>query len=538
MFDVLIRGGRIIDGTGNPWFLGDIGILKDRIVAVGSIPEADAAVQINAHGKVVCPGFVDCHSHSDQTILANRQAASSLYQGVTTEFVGNCGLGFAPISERNRQAMTKAVGNTCPGVPLDWGEFAEFCDRIAEGTAINMGLLVAHGVVRRAVMGMADRCPTETEMVAMERLVDEALDAGALGISFGLEFMPGRAAHGEELRRLCAIAGRKDKITSWHVRNRDLQFLEAVDEAISVTREAGATLQLSHLSAKPGSGYRSWNRVMEAVRLARAEGHDVQCDMIPYKVGPGLMSAILPAWASQGSTQEIQARLRDRIVRKQLVAESNRYWFLFHDREWDKLTLTVSSSHPEWVGMTLRQIGESANKDPFECVFDILADEGEGMDQVWINGELFSEGDVAEWIADPLFSIASDGFTTTEGGPLSTLTNHPNCYGWTPTVVQKYVRELCLLSLESAIRKTTSMPAQRFGLMDRGILRPGMYADVIVFDEERFTTASTYGHPHIYAQGMEYVLVNGRLALQHGTLTGDLAGRVLPDESRGSQHKW
>jgi N-acyl-D-aspartate/D-glutamate deacylase len=316
-------------------------------------------------------------------------------------------------------------------------------------------------------------------------------------------------------------------MTAWHVRNRDRRFVEAVEEALAVTRAAGAGLQLSHLSAKPGSSPRAWNRCMEAVRLARSEGHDVQCDMIPYTIGPGGLSTILPDWATEGTIEEVQTRLRDREVRKKLVAESDRYWFLFYYREWDKLTLTRSRAHPEWIGMTLREIGEAAGKDPFDCVYDILADEGEGMFAAGVNGVLFSEGDVAEWISDPLFSIAADGMTLKDSGPLTQAGHHPNCYGWTPRVIQKYVRELRTMGLEEAIRKMTSLPTERFGLIDRGILRTDMMADVLVFDEQAFKTRATFLNPHVYAEGMDHVLVNGRLALEKGTPTGTLAGRVL-----------
>ena len=316
-------------------------------------------------------------------------------------------------------------------------------------------------------------------------------------------------------------------MTSWHVRNRDRKFVEAVDEAIWATREAGAGLQLAHLSAKPGSSPRAWNRVMESVRRARAEGHDVQADMIAYVVGPGLLSTILPNWVSQGSTEEIQARLRDPEARKKMVEQSDRYWFLFYYREWDKLTLTGGKSHPEWLGKTFREIGQETGKDPFDIVYDILADEGEGMDETWINGVLFSEGDIVEWLNDPLFSIASDSVTVLDAGPLANKAFHPTNYGWTPTVFQKYVRELRAMSLETAVKKMTSQPAQRFGMYDRGILRAGMVADIIVFDMTRFRTRATYLRPRVYAEGMEYVLVNGRLALDGGSPTGILAGRVL-----------
>jgi N-acyl-D-amino-acid deacylase len=240
-----------------------------------------------------------------------------------------------------------------------------------------------------------------------------------------------------------------------------------------------------------------------------------------------LLITILPNWATAGAVPEIQARLRDPKTREQLRAQSDRYWFLFYYREWDKLTLTGNRSHPDWSGKTFREIGEIAGKDPFDCVYDILADEGEGMGEVKINGVLFSEGDIIEWLSDPLFSIASDGMAAKVEGPSTRFTFHPLNYGWVPTVTQKWVREVRIFSLEKAIQKMTSMPAARFELHDRGLLRAGMAADVIVFDPTKFKTRSTYLKPNIYAEGMDYVLVNGKFALENGKPTGALAGRVL-----------
>jgi N-acyl-D-amino-acid deacylase len=527
MFDVLICGGRIVDGAGNPWRPGDVAIQGDRIAALGNLAGAEARTRIDAAGRIVCPGFVDCHSHTDRAILCNRQATSSIYQGVTTEIVGNCGMTYAPVTELNRAAIQSFLSLYSPGVTLDWSSFSEFMDRVQEGIAINLAMLVGHNLMRRGVTGKEERLPTETEMRLMERMVADALDAGAIGLSFALEPIPGRFADQEELRRLCAVAASRNKITTWHIRNRDRQFLEAVQEALDVTRAAGAALQISHLSAKPGSAPRAWNRCMEAVRLARAQGHDVQCDMIPYTTGPGLLSIILPNWASQGSLEDVQARLRDPQTREQLKRESDRYWLLYYHREWDKLTLTGSRRHAEWVGMTLWEIGQQAGRDPFDIVYDILADEGLAMDEVGMNGALFSEGDIAEWLADPLFSIASDGKTSVVEGDSARHKNHPANYGWTPTVIQKYVQELRVFSLETAIHKMTGTPAARFGLYDRGLLRAGMKADVIVFDEKRFVTRSTYRKPYVYAEGMDYVFVNGAAALEKGVPTRALAGRIL-----------
>jgi N-acyl-D-amino-acid deacylase len=527
MFDILITGGQIVDGTGSAWFPGDLAIEGDRIVALGRLAHAEAKLRIDAAGKVVCPGFVDIHSHSDRTILGNRQALSSLYQGVTTEIVGNCGMTVAPICDRSRTVLAGYIEGFCPGVCTDWESFGQFAARVAEGIAINMGLQVGHNALRRGAVGTEDRPASEDELRHMESMAAEALDNGAIGLSFGLEFMPGRASNSEELRRLCAVAAKRNKMTSWHVRNRDRKFVEAVQEAIDVTRAAGAGLQLSHLSAKPGSSPRAWNRCMEAVRLARSQGQDIQCDMIAYVQGPGLLSTILPNWATQGTPAEVQARLRDPEARKKMIEQSDRYWFLFYYREWDKLTLTGNRKHPEWVGKTFREIGELTGKDPFDVVYDILADEGELRDEVWINGVLFSEGDIIEWLSDPLFSIASDGMSVTESGAAAKFAFHPTNYGWTPTVIQKYVRELRAFSLETAVMKMTSMPAARFGLYDRGVLRAGAKADVIVFDPAALKTRATYLKPNVYAEGMEYVIVNGQTALAAGKPTGVLAGRVL-----------
>jgi N-acyl-D-amino-acid deacylase len=237
------------------------------------------------------------------------------------------------------------------------------------------------------------------------------------------------------------------------------------------------------------------------------------------------MRTILPNWATEGSEEEVVARLRDPSVRKKLIADSERYWFLFSQREWDKLTLARSKAHPEWLGLTFREIGEQAGKDPFDCVYDLLADEGGDM-HVGVTGVLFSEGDVAEWLSDPLVSIASDGKTSKDTGSTASAGHHPTSYGWAPRVMQKYVREERTLRLEEAIRKMTSMPAARY-FTDRGLIRPHMMADLIVFDEREFKTRATYLKPQVYAEGMQYVIVNGRIALERGVPTGELAGRVL-----------
>jgi N-acyl-D-amino-acid deacylase len=528
MFDVLIRGGKLIDGSGNPWMRSDVAINGDRIVAVGALSQAGATRVIEAQGCVVAPGFIDSHSHSDWTLLANPGADSSLHQGVTTEITGNCGLGYAPVTDLSRVAVEKMAELYMPGVALEWQTFGQYLDRIEEARpGINLAVFAAHGPVRRSVVGMANRPSTPGEQRIIERALSEALDAGAIGVSFGLEYMPGRTASREELLAMCRIAGEQDRMTAWHMRNRDRHFEESTGEIISLISEAGVGAQLSHLSAKPGSSTRAWNRVMEQVELARAQGCDVTADMIPFTIGPGLLANILPDWIYDGGLEKTITRLRDPEIRARLKGDCDRYWLMIAAGEWEKVTLTASTKFSALSRLTFAEIAEKRGGDPFDAIFDILAEEGEAMDQVWINGQLFSEGQIREWISHPLVMLASDGWTTKEQGPIAAVANHPNCYGWTAEILGRCVRESQFFSLAEAIRKMTSLPAARFGLVDRGLIRPGMVADIVVFDAERVTNRATYLQPHRYASGFHTVLVNGEIVLEDGKLTGARAGKLL-----------
>jgi N-acyl-D-amino-acid deacylase len=266
---------------------------------------------------------------------------------------------------------------------------------------------------------------------------------------------------------------------------------------------------------------------MGQVELARALGQDVQADMIPFTVGPGLLANVLPDWVYEGGTEKTVARLRDRETRALLKEDCDRYWLMLAAGEWDKVTLTASSKFAELAGLTFAEIAERRGGDPFDAIFDILAEEGEGMDQVWMNGQLFSEGQIREWIGHPLVMLASDGWTSREEGPVATVANHPNCYGWTAEILGHWVRDARLFTLEEAIRKMTSLPAARFGLYDRGVVRPGMMADLVIFDADQVTNRATYTQPHRYPGGFQTVLVGGEIALLDGKLTGVRNGRLL-----------
>ena len=528
MYDALIRGGKLIDGSGNPWMRANVAIDGDRIAAVGALSHAEATRVIDAANLVVAPGFIDAHSHSDWTLLAVPGADSSLHQGVTTEIVGNCGLGYAPVSDRNRVAVEKMAELYMPGIAPAWRTFGEYIDRIVDARpGINVGVYVGHGPLRRSVVGMSNRPSTSDERHTVEKGLSEALASGAIGVSFGLEYMPGRTAAREELLAMCRVAQEHDKVTGWHMRNRDRHFEESTDEVISLISETGIRAQISHLSSKLGSSPRAWNRAMERIELARARGYDVTADMIPFTVGPGLLVNILPDWIYEGGLQDTIARLRDPETRSRLKGDCDRYWMMISEGQWEKVTLTQTTKFPKLFGMTFAEIAELRGGDPFDAIFDILAEEGEAMDQVWMNGQLFSEGEVREWISHRLIMLTSDGWMARAEGPAAEVANHPNCYGWTAEILGNCVRDQRFFSLEEAIRKMTSFPAARFGLYDRGLIRPGMLADVVVFDAETVTNRASYLQPHRYPTGFHAVLVNGEVALDGGELTGVRGGRLL-----------
>ena len=529
MLDVLIRGGMVADGTGNPVYPADIAIEGDEITAVEPLPGATAKRVIDATGKIVCPGFIDVHSHSDVTILANPTAESTIRQGVTTEIVGNCGLGLAPLSDHNRAAAVAQLRKYGYDGPVDWSSFGEFI-RTGEsvGGAENLGWLVPHGIVRAAA-GVAGPDPSEAQLVAMESLVREEMEAGALGLSSGLEFEPGRSVRTPELIRLAKVVGGYSGYYASHIRNRDSQIFAALDEFLTTVRESGVKGQVSHLNVRHNTNAPegAWHQAMATIESARREGLDVLPDFTPYVHGTGIAAAILPPWVREGGPAATAARLKDPSVRARLRTDCDRYWRFIHKGEWHRVSLLSSAEYPELCHKTFPEIAEILGQDEWDCFFDILSAAGEGIDSVWMLGRLFTEEHVAEAISHPLMILGVDGSTSRIDGPLAEQTRNPFFFAGMTHYLTYHVRERGTLRLEEAIRKMTSFPATRFGLRDRGLLRRGMKADVAVFDFDRLEDVSTIADPLHYARGVEQVFVNGVAVLSDGEHTGARPGRSL-----------
>jgi N-acyl-D-amino-acid deacylase len=521
----LLVGGMVVDGSGDRPRLADVGIAGDRIAFVGHEPGATAVRTIDARGKVIAPGVIDIHTHADFTLLEEPTGRSALRQGVTTEVVGNCGQSYAPITERNIDTIVQRSLSWQPGVEVDWRTVGEYLERVSAGNGLNCYFLVGHNAIRTAVMGFHQRPATVEEIKAMTRLLEQALDEGARGLSFGLEYPPARAASLAEQSALSSVVGGRGAFLGCHMKNRDVSFESNLEEVLAATRESGARLQLSHFTAKPGAAPGAWERALERVEAARGVGHDVAMDVYPYDTGPGFATAFLPEWATEGGPEMTLVRLRDPAARERMRHDYDRYWRFVGAGEWDRLSLAYAGAHSDWIGQTFDDLAKGLGVEPIDVLLRLFEDEGVGLGRITVNGRLFSEDYVRECLRHPLFSIGSDGWRGIRDGGPGEVAHHPNCWGWVPKVLGGYVRDEGVLSLEEAIWKLSGYPAQRLGLSDRGLLRPAYMADVIVFDPAVVSTSSTYAKPFAQPIGISEVFVNGQAAVLGGALSGALAGR-------------
>lgn len=508
-FDTIIQNGWVADGTGNPIYPADVAIRGDRIELVGRVPaEATAERTIDAKGKIVCPGFVDAHSHSDRSIHANPTAESTIRQGITTEIVGNCGSSHAP-----------GDGTT----------FAQYLDGLETmGISPNWATYVGHNSLRRAA-GVRGVAVTAAQVEEMRGLAREAMEAGALGVSTGLEFDPGRQATFEEIVDVAKVAGEYGGYYTSHIRNRDARLQEAVDECIEVGRRAGAAVQVSHLNVRHNTGAKegAWQRAADTVERWRKDGFDVAADMTPFRDGMGSLTAILPQWFVDESGERQAELLGQKEVRERLRNECDRYWRFIFRGEWHRVRVMNSAEYPEINGKPMDEIARLWEQDPWDCYFDLLrAAAPKGLRLGGI-AQLFTEEHLVETISHPLFSLAVDGWTSRIDGPLSERSKHPLNFCGMVHYLTYHVREKHTLTLEEAIRKMTSMPATRFQLKGRGMVQPGFYADVVVFDYERLDDGSTIERPLAYCKGVEHVLVNGVPVVADEEHTGARPGRVL-----------
>jgi N-acyl-D-amino-acid deacylase len=525
--EVLVADGSIVDGSGAPARSGDVGIRHGRLEVLPPGSGAAADLVIDARGKIVCPGIVDIHTHSDFTLLEEPAARSALRQGVTTEVIGNCGQSYAPITERNADSVTQRSRSWQPSVTVDWRTVGEYLDRVRAGNAANSAFYVGHNAIRTAVIGFEERPATPDEVGAMARLVDEAMDEGAIGLSFGLEYPPARAARPEEQRALVERVAARGGLLGCHMKNRDVDFEPSMEEILATCRDTGVRLQLSHFTAKPGHAPGVWERVLARVDQERARGLDIAMDVYPFHTGPGFATAFLPEWAVEGGAAATLGRLRDSGQRERLRHDYDRYWRFVGAGEWDRLSLAYSGAHPDWIGRRFDELAEQLGVQPIDVLLRLFEDEGEAMNRITVNGRLFSEAYVRECLTNPLFSIGSDGWRGIRDGGSGEVAHHPNCWALVPTVLGHYVRDVAVFPMETAIWKLTGFPAARLGWDDRGLVRTGYRADLLVFDPTTISSDSSYAHPFARPTGVHEVFVNGRRAVAEGELTGAVAGRVL-----------
>ncbi|MDE2127858.1 MAG: D-aminoacylase [Armatimonadetes bacterium] len=527
--DLIIRNAAILDGLGGPVFHADVAITGTRISAVGNLGDTTAVKERDAAGMTLAPGFIDIHTHSDISVPYDPGQGSAIAMGVTTQVVGNCGLSVGFAQNRELFGFEKRAIEAHGG-RLDWDDFAGSLRAVEDlGPATNYVPLAGHGTLRKRVVGMENRPADATEMREMRLLLAEALEAGAWGLSSGLEYPPSSHAGEAELVELCLEVALSAGIYATHLRNEGDTLQEAVQEALNVARTAEIPLQLSHHKAE---GRRNWGKVgitLPMVTAARADGMDVQLDQYPYTAFmTSLAVQTLPRWALNGSQEDTLARLRDPAQRDRMakeMAHAHPEWDDANDRSaWEAIRIGVVRARPELQGQSIADLARNASIAPISYVLELLA-QTEGFISA-INFAI-DEADIAAVMQYPFTSIGSDGVGTHVGGSASHDRIHPRAYGCFPRVLGRYVRELGVLTEPEAIRRMTSLPADRLGLKDRGRIAPGYFADITVYDSAIISDLATYDEPHQYAQGISMVLVNGRPALEQGNLTGTRAGSVL-----------
>lgn len=523
-FDLVLRGGTVLDGTGAPGFPADVAIKGDTIAAVGEIAASQAARALEVRGRHVCPGFIDMHSHSDDTILAYPGAESRARQGITTEVTGNCGSSSAPLAGVSAEAARRDLERD--RLTLDWTDTASFFQRLERtGIAINQALLVGQGTLREGVVGSADRPATADEMKAMALALEAALDQGAVGLSTGLEYAPGRFTPTEEIVALARLVARRGGFYASHIRNEERQLLEAVDEAIRIGRLAGVRVQVSHVKA---SGRGNWGKQSSSLALiesARRDGVEVLGDAYPYTAYSTGLTVTFPAWAMDGGRPAILARLRGG-ERARLRREVDDY--VLHGDPGDYSLIVIAGVRTEanrrFVGKNLAEVAGEWKVEEAEALLRLIDEEDTDVSYV---GHGMSPQNVERVLAHPLVMIGSDGRALAPVGRSLQTRPHPRSYGCYPRVLGHYARERKVLSLEGAVHKATAMPADQAGIGDRGRIARGKKADLVVFDAATVRDTATFEQPQAYPEGIAHVLVNGAFVVENGASTPLRPGRVL-----------
>lgn len=497
-FDIIIKNGKLVDGSGNPWFVADIGIRDGKITEVGHLQESAAEAYIDAAGLVVCPGFIDVHTHIESSLPQRPQAENFLYDGVTSLITGNCG-----------------------GSSIDLNQF--FNDLMKVGISPNVGSLIGHNSVRRKVMGSEDRAPQAEEMQDMKKLVEQAMDAGAVGLSTGLIYIPGAFAETGEIVELAKVTGRYRGIYASHIRQEDERVFDAIREACNIGQQANIPVEISHFKITGKVNWNQTQRMIDLVEQYRRQGIDVTVDQYPYTASSTRLDVLMPEWSRAGGRNEIKSRLSDAAAVKKIKGEMKQMLKNTGFKDYSYCFVANCRWQASYNGKNISEINRLMGrrgkvKDEIQTILDMMAKGGGSM----VYHKMYEE-DVQRIMRYPNAMVASDAGVPAfdVGAP------HPRAYGTNARVLGRYVREMGTISLPLAIRKMTSLPAQRFQLKDRGLIRPGMAADIVIFDEQKIGDRATFEAPHAFSTGIQYVLVNGIPVLEKGVHNGKRPGVIL-----------
>jgi N-acyl-D-amino-acid deacylase len=539
----VIKNVRIMDGLGNPWYHGDVGIQGDKIVHIGKVETKDAEKAIDGNKMILAPGFIDMHSHAELIFLGDRQPElieGRIRQGITTEIIGNCGISVSPIMDEVKQVMEASVGWMTPEkVPWEWNTMAEYLDLVEKNTPIvNVGSLTGHGAIRAYLKGFDAGVSSPEEISKMQDLLRQTFEQGSFGLSSGLIYAPGMFADTNELMELGKIVAEYSRIYTSHIRGSSETDIDAEQEVITVGEEAGCRVHRSHYEA---FGEENWDKIEVTLRMdeeARDRGVDISFDMFPYTAAMTMMVAIYPPWALDGGWPQFVKRVQDPETRKKIEYDIENLvpkwptWELgswphnlVKATGWENIYIGYipSDKNKKWEGINLAQLGQELNKSPFDAITDLLVEEEGAISQLifGVSGDRDNEEPIKAIVKHPLGGYATDAIDIGRGKP------HPAAYGTYPRILGKYVREEKLLTLEDAIRRMTSFPASRLGIRDRGIIAEGYFADLVLFDPDKIIDRATFEDPRQFAEGIECIIINGQPLLEGGKLKDLRPGKVL-----------
>ena len=524
MFDLLFKNAKVVDGSGAPWYMADVAVKDGVIAEIGKIPESSAAMVIDAEKNVLSPGFIDIHTHSDSMIFKHKTAESRILQGVTTDLAGDCGSSTFPYTLKQKETSTRFKELPELGLTFDWTDANGYLNKVEKnGTSVNFAMLAGHGTIRAAVMGYEDRKATTDELKEMQKLTAQCMEQGCYGLSTGFIYSPGCFANNEEVIELCKIVADYGGFYKSHMRHEGKKVMKSVEDTIEVGIKAGLPVQIDHHKI---TGRRNWKykcfATMAYVERARAEGIDVTLDQYPYRASATSLTSILPEWVFEGGTPKMIERLKDTAVRSKIIAVKRKEYDKILKLWSDVYITSLPSEKNAWMkGLNMQEIADKRSIDPYEAAIDLIIEEEGNVSQLTFG---MCEEDIEVIMKSPYTMIGSDGSAMsidTKDVP------HPRSYGTFPRVIGEYSRNRKLFSLETAVNKMTGMPAARLKLGDRGLIKKGMCADLVLFNPNTIIDTPTFNKPNVACEGILQVYVNGVLTAENGKHTGALAGKVL-----------